>query len=165
MGPIWGRQDPGGPHVGPMNFIIWGVYVCEKASTKYAWSHSIQIQFKRTLLPHKTLYSTYRHKIWYTTILSSKTSPATDIIWNVLVTISSGWGVWKWHVYMLYVDACKNITEVCAAMRDIKGLPWLVSTPPWFNYIFCFSGCRRKSSISACFGGPDVQHVISVKCF
>ena len=23
MGPIWGRQDPGGPHVGPMNFAIW----------------------------------------------------------------------------------------------------------------------------------------------
>ena len=25
MGPIWGRQDPGGPHVGPMNFVIWAV--------------------------------------------------------------------------------------------------------------------------------------------
>ena len=24
MGPIWGRQDPGGPHVGPINFPIWG---------------------------------------------------------------------------------------------------------------------------------------------
>ena len=23
MGPIWGRQGPGGPHVGPMNFAIW----------------------------------------------------------------------------------------------------------------------------------------------
>ena len=23
MGPIWGRQDPGGLHVGPMNFVIW----------------------------------------------------------------------------------------------------------------------------------------------
>ena len=23
MGPIWDRQDPGGPHVGPMNFVIW----------------------------------------------------------------------------------------------------------------------------------------------
>ena len=22
MGAIWGRQDPGGPHVGPMNFAI-----------------------------------------------------------------------------------------------------------------------------------------------
>ena len=23
MGPTWGRQDPGGPHVGPMNLAIW----------------------------------------------------------------------------------------------------------------------------------------------
>ena len=23
MGPIWGRQNPCGPHVGPMNFAIW----------------------------------------------------------------------------------------------------------------------------------------------
>ena len=28
MGPIWGRQDPGGPHVGPMNFAIWHVLYC-----------------------------------------------------------------------------------------------------------------------------------------
>ena len=25
-GPIWGRQDPGGPHVGPMNLAIWDRY-------------------------------------------------------------------------------------------------------------------------------------------
>ena len=23
VGPVWGRQDPGGPHVGPMNLAIW----------------------------------------------------------------------------------------------------------------------------------------------
>ena len=27
MGPIWGRQDPGGPHVGPMNFAVWDVFL------------------------------------------------------------------------------------------------------------------------------------------
>ena len=27
MGPIWGRQDPGGPHVGPMNFAIWDAWI------------------------------------------------------------------------------------------------------------------------------------------
>ena len=27
MGPIWGRQDPGGPHVGPVNFAIWGCLI------------------------------------------------------------------------------------------------------------------------------------------
>ena len=31
MRPIWGRQDPGGPHVGPMNFAIWAV----ATNTKY----------------------------------------------------------------------------------------------------------------------------------
>ena len=25
MEPTWGRQDPGGPHVGPMNLAIWAV--------------------------------------------------------------------------------------------------------------------------------------------
>ena len=25
MGPIWDWQDPGEPHVGPMNFAIWDV--------------------------------------------------------------------------------------------------------------------------------------------
>ena len=25
MGPIWGRQDPGGPHVDTMNLAIWVV--------------------------------------------------------------------------------------------------------------------------------------------
>ena len=27
MGPIWGRQDPGVPHVDPMNFAIWEVLI------------------------------------------------------------------------------------------------------------------------------------------
>ena len=26
MGPNWGRQDPSGPHVGPINFAIWVAY-------------------------------------------------------------------------------------------------------------------------------------------
>ena len=29
MGPIWGRQDPGGPHVGLMNFAIWDDFFAE----------------------------------------------------------------------------------------------------------------------------------------
>ena len=28
MGPIWVRQDPCGPHVGPMNFDIWDIPFC-----------------------------------------------------------------------------------------------------------------------------------------
>ena len=35
MGPIWGRQDPGGPHVGPMNFAIWDEALFWTAVTKW----------------------------------------------------------------------------------------------------------------------------------
>ena len=35
MGPIWGRQDPGGPHVDPMNFAIWAVQVMAWCQTWY----------------------------------------------------------------------------------------------------------------------------------
>ena len=36
MGSTWGRQDPGGPHVGPMDFAIW------------AYKHN-RIQFKKSI--------------------------------------------------------------------------------------------------------------------
>ena len=31
MGPTWSRQDPGGPHVGPMNFAIWVLSVAKQS--------------------------------------------------------------------------------------------------------------------------------------
>ena len=35
MGPIWGRQDPGGPHVGHMNLAIWDMLIMSSASRPY----------------------------------------------------------------------------------------------------------------------------------
>ena len=37
MGPIWGRQDPGGPHVGPMNYAIWVTFPVRK------WTRTIVV--------------------------------------------------------------------------------------------------------------------------
>ena len=34
MGPIWGRQDPGGPDVGPMNLAIWDISVLPRTRMK-----------------------------------------------------------------------------------------------------------------------------------
>ena len=37
MGPIWGRQDPGGPHVGPMNLAIWGLLLLMRPQEPAYW--------------------------------------------------------------------------------------------------------------------------------
>ena len=42
MGPIWDRQDPGGPHVGPMNFAIWGTVAERKWPFTRELGHTIQ---------------------------------------------------------------------------------------------------------------------------
>ena len=41
MGPNWDRQDPGGPHVGPMNFAIWGVFFIRYATEKIYQSKNL----------------------------------------------------------------------------------------------------------------------------
>ena len=55
-GSIWGRQDPGGPHVGPMNFAIWvvsrgipkpAIRIANDVSTAMQWNSLTN--FKSTL--------------------------------------------------------------------------------------------------------------------
>ena len=38
MGPIWGRQDPGAPHVGPRNFATWVIFWIDKAKAGCIYS-------------------------------------------------------------------------------------------------------------------------------
>ena len=59
-GPIWGRQDPGGPHVGPMNFAIWrhnakcGVVWCE-------WTYGciFRLLFHNDILSNGNIHTMY----------------------------------------------------------------------------------------------------------
>ena len=60
MGPIWGRQPQGGPHVGPMNFVIWG-YVCVYLVhipwyLQPAWWHSLFSAQKGPIQINSTRY-------------------------------------------------------------------------------------------------------------
>ena len=59
MGPIWGRQDPGGPHVGPMNFAIcveiqdlalWQSVVLNTIYSKHKSLWNILWKYKYSLL-------------------------------------------------------------------------------------------------------------------
>ena len=41
MGPTWGRQDPGGPHVGPMNPAIWVINASVSYNAHSAFLYNI----------------------------------------------------------------------------------------------------------------------------
>ena len=46
MGPIWGRQDPGGPHVGRINFASWG---CNVLLQFQIWPKTVKLTVYRHL--------------------------------------------------------------------------------------------------------------------
>ena len=56
MGPIWGQQDPGGPHVGPKNFAIWdgetgavrADEVLELLSYYWDWGETTSMEYDST---------------------------------------------------------------------------------------------------------------------
>ena len=50
MGPICGRQDPAGPHVGPMNFAIWDSHILNQQKVTVNWT------IRNTYLWHCKVY-------------------------------------------------------------------------------------------------------------
>ena len=54
MGSIWGRQDPGGPHVGPMNFAFWVVMFSAPSM------HDVSILMLQSILLKSKIYD-YQH--------------------------------------------------------------------------------------------------------
>ena len=63
VGPIWGRQDPGGPHVGSMNFAIWEGLMEQKRlmlAVQNKTKHSHTMPPHLTSLPnHSTIQTDY----------------------------------------------------------------------------------------------------------
>ena len=56
MGPIWGRQDPDGPLVGPMNFAIW---VVRKMVAILSWPPCVNILRPSDAYIHRWFMSSF----------------------------------------------------------------------------------------------------------
>ena len=95
MGPIWGRQDPGGPHVGPMNFAIWVPLV---VNTSRHWIG----------------------RVWQWLIKYDNDGCDSDR-WSMVMIV---WGLWlniglecfrftPKQVHMLYNDICSICSKAC----------------------------------------------------
>ena len=57
MGSIWGRQNPGGPHVGPMNFVIWDRFY--SSCTISNCSKQICVYFQQIYLIREVRFSKF----------------------------------------------------------------------------------------------------------
>ena len=78
-------------------------------------SNILKFKFKRTLLPHKTTYFTYKYNVWYGTISKVKHLQRHIYSFNCIGIYIVGMGYLRTY---LYIKVYNNMTEICAAMRD-----------------------------------------------
>ena len=73
MGPTWGRQDPGGPHVGHVNLIIWDLFPRIQLIISQYWLDdpspgALKVYFKRYIYIYIYIYASLH--LGYLSLLS-----------------------------------------------------------------------------------------------
>ena len=94
MGSIWGRQDPGGSHVGPMNFAIWAcmyVHVYSHKSNRFVYK---LILWKDHIFIHHTASSNNKLEIAQNLVMYFQ--------WDVII-----WFVTMWYHKQRDNERCK----------------------------------------------------------
>ena len=141
MGPIWGRQDPCGPHVGSINFVIW-VFLNE-------FNH-FNVNFSPNRNPQMKLRSYLRWKL----ALLFRSPINVDNFWRLLVkahfvleTNKKKSGI-KWHLTATWFQWTHNRRRIHhpqnvlghflqGELRDKHQIRNGVSRPP--NSVSCWN--------------------------
>ena len=85
MGSIWGRQDPGGPHVGPINFAIWELLSARNLTSSTAVN---QVEHRYNLAV--TYYTPYFRQLYWV-ILIKFTVLWCTVYWYVFYQFCTSW--------------------------------------------------------------------------
>ena len=119
MGPIWGRQDPGGPHVGPMNFAIWDVvfqatFVQSLARQRPPWDHEIN-GWNVLLTLAKESYKMTNYIFWLETFF---------------VYLQNNSTTFHWMLFCKFLAYMKSVLRYFPDRKDIsnQNLLWPSST-------------------------------------
>ena len=98
MGPIWGRQDPGGSHVDPMSLAIWGSTDSSPHLTPGAGvelyqegRHSFKLTNKMTWYERQAVYNHRKYDCLLNILFRRRTNETSKL----LITVPVKWEVMK----------------------------------------------------------------------
>ena len=139
MGPIWGRQDPGGPHVGPRNFAIW----------VWFWSCGKDIGL---VLPG---FFRFQHQKGYDQSSRIALDMCSRIFTNVEI-VNGVFQLWRWNLYH-HVDV-----KACSEGDSTGIYPWFCHTI-WYMSLRCgksLSITTQRSQIKMIKVFPHIQGLL-----
>ena len=122
MGPIWGRQDPGRPHVGTMNFAIWVIM-----DFGFNWSQTVFLTYAYFIsIAHNPDWQIEGVQCSKLYIRESNCCRKTLLYaWRVILRNYGGWIKWanifavliivallsKWHCPNIFLDPVQIVVD------------------------------------------------------
>ena len=97
MYPIWGWQDPGGPHVGPMNFAIW---VPDPGLT-----------YRFRLVPTLESHANYSHESTQHTLSGWWLETALQAVMNIICYMEPKYKKWKFAHHIMPFTYCEKLFD------------------------------------------------------
>ena len=147
IGPIWGRQDPGGPHVGLMNFAIWVISVLRQQSV-VGWSEIDKADV--ILMPR---WKTKSNSVFY--LYVPPVFVLTQYVGHIFVLLTPRHALWfdttnyyylfyffkseRWQQWVPRRNACKISLYIAITWKENAGVlmvwVWCASLLlAWFNF-------------------------------
>ena len=105
MGPTWSRQDPGGPHVGPMNLAIRSARERKRLSlSAFLGTEEIQLGSARVIV--KFVARGYNKFHWQlSSNLSSSLQDRTGIVQVLVNSLRPSDAIWRWRSWSTLVQS------------------------------------------------------------
>ena len=155
MGPIWGRQDPDGPHVGPMNFAILECFdeYNSWTSSPFTYPHLKEIT-TFDIMPLLTPMIVY-----YTILITTAVRlviPAIPIVEN------HGGPSWQPHEVTLHcLISCSEPHATTVSFASISGFKVVTI---WKVSIYCLMQGQNRYYIKDCLAFLNGHPVLDEYC-
>ena len=111
MGPIWGRQDPGGPHVGPMNLAIWDTLKWSFTLHFCAILVTVMRAYRSVYFQWEPCVNCYCSHVYIFFSAGNSEIPTTRMVHQFLVQINHIMAsAWNCDFNRKYINKCKART-------------------------------------------------------
>ena len=131
MGPIWGRQDPGGPHVVPVNLVFWeaGTILNHKAVFSHFHRASLfeinmLVRSSNMIRPNAAFMSQRIRHLWFSLWLVAFAAPEHKLNQGWLIVSWTLRDKYNWNFDTNIYDNVSKTLQFCS--WDFLGT--------WFNF-------------------------------
>ena len=151
MGHTWGRQDPGGPHVGPMNFALWDVserlsLITRNGDWRHLWLWLYIFPFIKIMMLIRCYIKAHVMALWKVIFFIMRQSANFQIFLINVIHVPS-WGLNGNRLSQRVYHGNYKGSSIFYVTRNDGRLQWLANVQDYMYVCACVFQRKRGDSL------------------